>query len=191
MARRLRAVGMVVGSHPRRHLVDEAVDFPVMDALRRPPPSLGRAKGNSYSYAWSKVSKYVRSCADELDRRNSEAWLGAIRPTSANDALDPALWATFVSMTLGVGVPVLSSLPRLHQQPARKCGCKKHALDLYGDRTSTCAAHSGAIKAHLDGVSIGAVVLHNRAILQGCDTHMRSVHTGSCVCSRAILCAVC
>jgi len=30
--------------------------------------------------------------------------LGAIRPTSANDAFDPALWATFVSTThLGVG----------------------------------------------------------------------------------------
>ena len=30
------------------------------------------------------------------------SWLGAIRPTSANDAFDPALWTTFVSTTLGV-----------------------------------------------------------------------------------------
>ena len=28
--------------------------------------------------------------------------LGAIRPTSANDAFDPALWETFVSTTLGL-----------------------------------------------------------------------------------------
>ncbi len=117
MARRLRAVGMVVGSHPRRHLVDEAVDFPVMDALRRPPPSLGRAKGNSYSYAWSKVSKYVRSCADELDRRNSEAWLGAIRPTSANDALDPALWAICLH-DAGFECPSAFLPPPSPQQPA-------------------------------------------------------------------------
>ena len=30
------------------------------------------------------------------------AWLGAIRPTTANDAFDPALWETFVSTTLGL-----------------------------------------------------------------------------------------
>jgi hypothetical protein len=39
------------------------------------------------------------------------SWLGTIRPTSANDAFDTALWATFVSTTLGFGVSVLSSLP--------------------------------------------------------------------------------
>ncbi len=32
-------------------------------------------------------------------------WLGAIRPTTANDAFDPALWETFVSTTLGLEVP--------------------------------------------------------------------------------------
>jgi hypothetical protein len=37
------------------------------------------------------------------------SWLGTIRPTTANDAFDPALWATFVSTTLGLGVAVLSS----------------------------------------------------------------------------------
>ena len=26
------------------------------------------------------------------------SWLGAIRPTSANDAFDPAFWATFPRM---------------------------------------------------------------------------------------------
>jgi hypothetical protein len=54
----------------------------------------------------------------------------------------------FVSTTLGLGVPVLSSLPRLHNSPLAKCGCKKHPLDLYGDHTSTCTAHSGATNAH-------------------------------------------
>ena len=50
------------------------------------------------------------------------SWLGTIRPTSANDAFDPALWETFVSTTLGLGVPVLSSLPRLHNSALAKCG---------------------------------------------------------------------
>jgi hypothetical protein len=43
---------------------------------------------------------------------------------------------------------VLSSLPRLPNSPLAKCSCKRHALDLYGDNTSTCTAHSGATKAH-------------------------------------------
>ena len=68
--------------------------------------------------------------------------------------LDPALWATFVSTTQGVGVPVLSSLPRLPNSPLAKCGCKRHALDLYGDHTSTCTAYSGATKAHAWMVSV-------------------------------------
>ena len=77
------------------------------------------------------------------------SWLGTIRPTSANDAFDPALWTKeFVSTTLGLEVPVLSSLPRRNNSPLAKCGCKKHALDLYGDHTTTCTAHSGATKAH-------------------------------------------
>jgi hypothetical protein len=42
------------------------------------------------------------------------AWLGAIRPTTANDAFDPALWETFLSTTLGLEVPTLAALPRLH-----------------------------------------------------------------------------
>jgi hypothetical protein len=32
------------------------------------------------------------------------SWLGAIRPTSANDAFDPALWETFVSTTLDLAL---------------------------------------------------------------------------------------
>jgi hypothetical protein len=77
------------------------------------------------------------------------SWLGAIRPTSANDAFDPAMWTTFVSTMLGVEVPVLSSLPRRnnlelnfvsartikrhhhHHSPLAQCNCKKHCMDLH------------------------------------------------------------
>ena len=76
------------------------------------------------------------------------SWLGTIRPSSANDAFDPNLWATFVSTTLGLEVPALSSLPRHHNNPLTKCGCKKHCMDFHGDHTSTCTAHSGATKTH-------------------------------------------
>jgi hypothetical protein len=65
------------------------------------------------------------------------SWLGAIRPTSANDAFDPALWTTsrptLVSTTLGVEDPVLSSLPRRNNSPHAQCSCKKHAMDFHGD----------------------------------------------------------
>jgi hypothetical protein len=76
------------------------------------------------------------------------SWLGTIRPSSANDTFDPNLWATFVSTTLGLEVPILSSLPRHHNNPHTKCGCKKHCMDFHGDHTSTWTAHSGATKAH-------------------------------------------
>ena len=76
------------------------------------------------------------------------SWLGTIRPTSANDAFDPTLWETFVSTTLGLEVPIRSVLPRLHNSPLAKCGCKKFCMDFHGDHTSTCIGHSGATKAH-------------------------------------------
>jgi hypothetical protein len=76
------------------------------------------------------------------------SWLGTIRPSSANDAFDKNIWATFVSMTLGLVVPSLSSIPSHHNNPLAKCGCKKHCMDFHGDHTSTCTAHSGATRAH-------------------------------------------
>ena len=66
------------------------------------------------------------------------AWLGTIRPTTANDAFDPALWETFVSTMLGLEVPTLAALPRLHNSQLAKCCCKKFCMDLHGDHTSTC-----------------------------------------------------
>ena len=65
-----------------------------------------------------------------------------------DDAWAPAIWQTFFTSTLGLEVPVLSSLPRHHNLPAAKCGCKKFLLDTHGDHISTCTAHSGATKAH-------------------------------------------
>jgi hypothetical protein len=76
------------------------------------------------------------------------SWIGAIRPTSVNDAFDPALWETFISTTLGLEVPTLAALPRLHNCPLAKCGCKKFCMDFHGYHTSTCTGHSGATKAH-------------------------------------------
>ena len=35
-----------------------------------------------------------------------------------------------------------------NQRAPALCGCKKHGMDLFGDHTSTCTAHSGATKAH-------------------------------------------
>ncbi len=70
------------------------------------------------------------------------SWLGAIRPTSANDAFDSALWETFVSTTLGLEVPTLAALPRLHTKKSQKCtenhGNEKSKCDLYGLRYRLC-----------------------------------------------------
>jgi len=61
------------------------------------------------------------------------SWLGTLRPTTVDDAWDPAIWQTFFTSTLGLEVPVLSSLPHHHNLPAAKCGCKKFFLDTHGD----------------------------------------------------------
>ena len=73
------------------------------------------------------------------------SWLGTLSPTTANDAWDQPLWETLVCTTLGLEVPVLASLPRRNQRAPALCGCKKHGMDLFGDHTSTCTAHSGAL----------------------------------------------
>jgi hypothetical protein len=76
------------------------------------------------------------------------SWLGTIGPLSVNDVFDSNLWATFVSTTIGLVVPSLSSLSLHHNNPLAKCGCKKHYMNFHGDHTSTCTAYSGATKAH-------------------------------------------
>ena len=43
------------------------------------------------------------------------SWLETLRPSNATDAFDLPLWETFTS-TIGLEVPVLSSLPRHHNR---------------------------------------------------------------------------
>ena len=103
------------------------------------------------------------------------SWLGAIRPTSTNDAFDPALWETFVSTTLGLegkivnnaqrdgGArrPILSALPQFHNSPLAKCGCKKFCMNEPFSRRPHEHVHSSLRcnqGARLDGVRTGAVV---------------------------------
>ena len=76
------------------------------------------------------------------------SWLGTLWPTTATDAWDQPLWKTLVCTTLGLEVPVLASLPRRTNSSLAQCGCKKYCMDLHGDHTSTCTAHSGATKTH-------------------------------------------
>jgi hypothetical protein len=94
-----------------------------------------------------KARAAVRGLEDQTDNDKAReifwkplSWLGTIRPTSANDAFDPALWETFISTTLGLEVPTLAALPRLHSSPLAKCGCKKFCMDFHGDHTSTCTS---------------------------------------------------
>jgi hypothetical protein len=70
-----------------------------------------------------------------------------------------------VSTTLGLEVPILAALPRLHNSPLAKCGWKKFCMDFHGDHTSTCTTHSGDFDrcnqvARLDGECARAVVPH-------------------------------
>ena len=44
------------------------------------------------------------------------SWIGTLRPTTVNDAWDPALWQTFFYSTLGLEVPALLT-PRHNNQP--------------------------------------------------------------------------
>jgi len=69
-------------------------------------------------------TRLLRQLASFIERLNPFAQLNpfALRPTTADDAWDPAIWKTFFSTTLGLEVPVLSSLPRHHHRPAAKCG---------------------------------------------------------------------
>ncbi len=60
------------------------------------------------------------------------------------------------------GGPLLAALPRLHNSPLAKCGCKKFCMDFHGDHTSTCTAHSGASKADDWMVSVLGPLLYGR-----------------------------
>jgi hypothetical protein len=66
------------------------------------------------------------------------SWLGAIKPTSANDAFDPALWETFVS-----------TLPPSHASIIARLLSEAAKSSVWTLTATTLArAHSGATKAH-------------------------------------------
>ena len=135
-----RRLGFVAFERSRQHALRGAAPASPATETQGHGPGLHPARGDERS------RRSRQRQARELFWKPL-SWLGAIRSTTANDAFDPALWETFVS-TLGLEVPVLAALPRLHNSPLAKCGCKKFCMDFHGDHTSTCTAHSGATKAH-------------------------------------------
>ena len=66
------------------------------------------------------------------------AWLGVLRPVSQAESWS----APFFTTSIGFPVPLITALPRV------TCGCRRFALDSFGDHVSTCESHSGALKAH-------------------------------------------
>ena len=70
------------------------------------------------------------------------AWLGVLRPLSQAESWSAPLWQTFFTTSIGFPVPLITALPNV------TCGCRRFALDSFGDHVSTCESHSGALKAH-------------------------------------------
>ena len=70
------------------------------------------------------------------------AWLGVLRPLSQAESWSAPLWQTFFTTSIGFPVPLITALPNV------TCGCRRFALDSFGDHVSTCESHSGASKAH-------------------------------------------
>ena len=66
------------------------------------------------------------------------AWLGVLRPLSQAESWSVLLWQTFFTTSLGFPVPFITALPNV------TCGCRRFALDSFGDRVRTCGSHSGA-----------------------------------------------
>ena len=75
-------------------------------AFASPPCHLQTSEGlKRFSHKASRVTD-VTLAKNKINKK------GNIWPPSAKDGLDTELWATFVCTTLGLEVPVLSSLPR-------------------------------------------------------------------------------
>ena len=70
------------------------------------------------------------------------AWLGVLRPLSQAESWSAPLWQTFFTTSIGFPVPLITALPSV------TCGCRRFALDSFGDHVSACESHSGALKAH-------------------------------------------
>jgi hypothetical protein len=73
---------------------------------------------------------------------NPMRWLGQIRPHRRDESWSASLWQTFFSTSMGAQIPVIA------EKPLAVCGCRKFKIDALGDHLCTCAAHSGAKKAH-------------------------------------------
>jgi hypothetical protein len=101
------------------------------------------------SVAESSLRVEMNALEEQADNAKAATFIGSPlhgsgpSPSSANNASDPNLWATFVSTMLDLVIPSLSSLPHHHNNRLAKCCCKKHYMDFHGDHTSTCIAHSG------------------------------------------------
>ena len=113
------------------HLARESLLIPSMHSL-------------CLQLTWIRAREPARTTVRDLSGRDPRV---SAMPLAAGD---PALWTTFffVSTTLGLEVPVLSSLPRRNNSPLGKCGCNKHCMDFHSNHTASCTAHSGATKAH-------------------------------------------
>ena len=98
-------------------------------------------------------------------------WLGAIRPTTANDAFDPALWETFVSTTLGLEVPTLAApvinthtvfkIPPPRARHAVRHGAlpppARHAARHCAVRVTARPTRHGALDAPAAGCGVGNI----------------------------------
>jgi hypothetical protein len=151
----LRTSSPLVGPAPFRRNASSRSSSPSTGPNSRPRVStmIARALRSSASSTCLKSTRpRSRSQADNAKVSDLYwkplSWLGTIGPSSVNDVFDSNLWATFVSTTIGLVVPSLSSLSLHHNNPLAKCGCKKHYMNFHGDHTSTCTAYSGATKAH-------------------------------------------
>ena len=69
-------------------------------------------------------------------------WLGQLRPHRRDETWPAGLWQPFFAACVGATIPAIAELP------LSACGCKKFAIDAFGDHVSTCTAHSCANKAH-------------------------------------------
>jgi hypothetical protein len=73
---------------------------------------------------------------------NPMSWLRQIRSYRRDEAWSTSLWQTFVAISMGSQIPVIS------EHPVAACGCRKFELDAMGDHLCTCTAPSSAKKDH-------------------------------------------
>ena len=64
-------------------------------------------------------------------------WEGQIRPHRVDEDWSVSLWKTFIVMTMGTQIPVIT------EKPLTSSGWRKFQLDTMGDHLCTCTDHSG------------------------------------------------